>query len=419
MLTEGQVLRLKGWILAVPEDFREGRSWLNYLLGMCYGEGGEFVTAQPYLQAALKQFRDEASESGETAALVALAYQAIGRHDFEQAADFLKQILQRPLSPYESVRAHINHAWLMLYRNDWAQVDADTAKAMHIALSSEDPGAINVLARQLTTPLVLGEQGIEPIEHYHKTVLAGLGTGGSVVRAGALAVLSHIQWLRGDLEKGVEYARASRALSRQLGGLVWMDLDWDIVLLADALIQADYATFERRWRGRVPVYEDEVSAARQWLVAYLYLQGRALWMQERWDDLHELAGRASVTEIDFEPPESFVARQMFAALLSLHEGDYKQAETILLEAEAVQQRFRGGRAFFDVRFLLAHLYLAWDRPEHALGVLQPLLTTLARQGAPGFVLKEGRYVAPLLRMAVEHDVQPAFAGAALRLFGLH
>jgi ATP/maltotriose-dependent transcriptional regulator MalT/class 3 adenylate cyclase len=417
MLTEGQVLRLKGWILAVPESLREGRSWLNYLLGMCYGEGGDFVTAQPYLQAALKQFRDEASESGETAALVALAYHAIGRHDFEQAADLLKQILERPLSAYESVRAHINHAWLMLYRNNWAQVDADTAKAMHIALSSEDHGAINVLAHQLTTPLILGEQGIEPIEHYHQTVLAGIGEGLSVVRAGALAVLSQIQWLRGDLEKGVENARASRELSRQLGGLVWMDMGWDMVLLADALIQADYATFERRWRGRVPVYE--VTAARQWLVLYLYFQGRALWMHERWDDLHELARRASVTEIDFEPPESIIARQMFAALLSLHEGGYKQAETILLEAAAVQQRFRAVRVFFDVRFLLAHLYLAWGRPEDALGVLQPLLTTLAQQGAPGFILQEGRYVAPLLRLAVEHDVVPAFAEQALRLFDLH
>jgi ATP/maltotriose-dependent transcriptional regulator MalT/class 3 adenylate cyclase len=414
MLREGQALRLKGWILAVPEDVREERSWLNYLLGMCYGEGGDFVTSQPYLQTALQQFKDEANESGETAARVALAYHAIGRHNFEEAADYLRQILERPLSAYESVRVHINHAWIMLYRNDWAQVDADTAKAMHIALSSEDPGAISVLARQLTPPLVLGAQGIGPIEQYHQTVLAGLGEGVSVVRAGTLAALAHLQLLRGDLEKAVEISRASRALSRQLGGLVWMDMGSDAVLLTEALIREDYATFERRWQGRLPEYEE--TAVRQWLIIYLYSQGRALWMQERWDELLEIAGRPSVTEIDFEPPESMIARQMFAALVSLHEGDYKKGETILLEAAAVQERFRAVRIFFDVRFLLAHLYLAWGRPESALGVLGPLLALLAKQGAPGFILQEGRYVMPLLQLAMAHDVQPALAEQALRLF---
>jgi LuxR family maltose regulon positive regulatory protein len=416
MLTEGQTLRLRGWILALPEDVREPRPWINYLLGMCFGEVGDLVTAQPHLQTALQQFRDVEIQAGETAALVALVYHAMGRHDFEQGGDLLQQVLARPLSPYERVRAHISHAWLMLYRNNWAQVDADTARAMRIALASQDPGAINVLARQLTTPLILGEQGIGPIERYHRTILADLSESVSVVKAGTLAVLSNIQMLRGNLEQAVDNARQARAISQQLGGLVWMDMGWDMVLLADALIHADYTTFERRWRARLPVYEG--TAARQWLIVYLYLQGRTLWMQERWDDLHELTRRASVTEIDFEPPESFIARQMIAALLSLHEGDYKQAETILLEAAAGQQRARHVRGWFDVRFLLAYLYLEWGRSEDALAVLRPLLTTLTQQGTPGFVLQEGRYVVPLLRLAVEHSVQPAFAEEVLRLFDL-
>ena len=238
-----------------------------------------------------------------------------------------------------------------------------------------------------------------------------------MVRAGALSVLCGIQWLRGDLEKAVADARASRALSQQLGGLVWNDIGWDIVLLAEAQLRADYATFERRWGARLPAYEG--TAARQWLIPYLFFQGRTLWMQQRWDELHELARRASVTEIDFEPPESHIGRRMFVALLSLHEGDHRQAETTLLEAAAIQKRFRAVRVFFDVRFLLAHLYLAWPRPGDALGVLDPLLTMLARQGAPGFILQEGRYVMPLLQLAVEHDVQPALAEPALRLFDLN
>ena len=302
----------------------------------------------------------------------------------------------------------------MLYRNDWAQVDTDVEQAIRIALSSEDRGALNVLAQQLTTPLVLSDRGMEPIELYHRTVLDGLGEDISIVRAGACAVLGGIKWLRGELVTAAENAREARVLSQELGGLVWNDIGWDLVLLGEALLRADYAAFERRWRARLPAYEG--TAARQWLVNYLYLRGRTLWIQERWDELYDSAGRASDTEIDFEPPESVIARQMFAALLSLHEGDFKQAETILLEVADVQERFRAVRIFFDVRFLLAHLYVAWGRPESALGVLGPLLAVLAEQDAPGFVLQEGRYVAPLLRLAVEKDVQPEFAGRTLGYF---
>ena len=416
MLTEGQTLRLRRWILALPEDVRVQRPWLHYLLGMCLGEVGDFITAQPHLQTALKQFRDGQNQAGETATLVALAYHTIGSHDFEQATFFLGQVLQRPLSPYESVRAHINHAWLMLYQNNWAQVDADTARAMRVARASEDPGAINVLARQLTTPLILGEQGIGPIERYHQRVLAGLGESVSVVKAGTLAVLSNIQMLRGNLEQAVANARQARAISRQLGGLVWMDMAWDQVLLAEALVHEDYNTYERHWLARLPAYEG--TAARQWLIIYLYFQGRALWMQQRWDDLTELTMRANATEIDFEPPESFIAREMLATLASLRAGQYKRAESILLEAIAVQQRARHVRIFFDVRFLLSHLYLERNRPEDALTILRPLLTMLAQQEAPGFVLQEGQYLVPLLRLAVKHDVQPAFAEEVLRLFDL-
>lgn len=414
MVTEGHVLRLRRWILSLPEDFRAGRPGLNYLLGMCYGEVGDFVQAAPHLHKALQGFREAGDEDGETAALVALAYHAIGRHDFEPATGYLQQILERPLSPYERVRAHINRAWLMLYQDDWAQVDADASKAMQLALSSRDPGAINVLAHQLTTPLVLGEGGIEPIERYHRTVLDGVGPSAPVVRAGTMAVLSQLQWLRGDLEAAVANAREARTLSRQLGGLVWMDMGWDSVLLSDALVREDYAAHERRWRERVPVYEN--TGARQWLIVYLYLHGRVLSMQARWEDLRELAGRARTTEIDFEPPESFIARGMFAALLALNAKDYEQAEKVLLEALVGQKRARHVRIFFDVRFLLAHLYLAWGRPGDALATLGPALHASAEAGAPGLVLQEGPFVMPLLELAVEHDVHADFAREVLDLF---
>ncbi|MDX1688458.1 MAG: LuxR C-terminal-related transcriptional regulator, partial [Candidatus Promineifilaceae bacterium] len=414
MLAEGQSARVAGWLSAFPEDFLRQRPWLNYLKGMCYADGGDFVRAAPLLEQARRQFGEKGVEEGETATMVSLVYASIARHDFARAAELIDKVLARPLSPYERVRAHINRAWLMLYQNRWDVVDSDIAEATEITLTSEDVGAINVMAQQLTAPLVLGRRGIGPVRRYHETILAGLGDEPSVVRAGTVAALSNIKLLQGEIEEAVKMAREARAMSVQFGGLVWMDMAWDQVLLADALIGADYATFEGRWQARLAAYEE--TAARQWLIVYLYLLARAQWMKGDEEQVRALARRAEATEIALEPPESLIARQMFAALLALQTGEYRKAETLLLDAVRGQERARHVRIFFDARFMLAHLYLAWERPDDALAILQPLLATLSQEGAPGLALQEGPYVLPLLELAAERGIEPAFVQNLLRLF---
>ena len=142
-------------------------------------------------------------------------------------------------------------------------------------------------------------------------------------------------------------------------------------------------------------------------------QARALWIQQRWDELRQIDDQVRATHIDFEPPESHIARQMMTVLLALQGHRLGEAETVLHEAVAAQRHARQSRGFSDARFLLAHLYRISRRPEDAVGVLGPLLATLAREGTPGWILQEGRYTIPLLRLAIEHNLQPAFAEQVL------
>jgi DNA-binding CsgD family transcriptional regulator len=104
---------------------------------------------------------------------------------------------------------------------------------------------------------------------------------------------------------------------------------------------------------------------------------------------------------------------MMTALMALHGQRLSEAETVLCKAAAAQRHARQSRGFFDARFLLAHLYRVSRRPEEALGVLRPLLATLAQEDTPGWILQEGRYTIPLLRLAIEHDLQTAFAERVL------
>lgn len=414
LLAEGQIERLHEWILALPEDFAARRPWLNYLMGMCRAEEGEFLESERYLEKALQQFREEGNQEGETKALSGLAYCASGRHNFEQVARLLDQVLEKPLSPGERVRSLMGRVWLMYYQENWAQVDLDTTTAMQIALSTDDPDAIAQLARTLTPGLMVSNQGLGPIERYHRAILSRLDERPSMVRAGTLAALGLIGALRGDRGQAVEMAREAHELSARFGGLLYMDVMCDLVLLTEALALEDYAAFERRWQARESAYEQ--TGARQWLILYLHAQAAALWLQGRGEELRALVERVEGTEIASEPPESIAARQLILSMWRLHEGAYQKAEAILLDVVDAQRRSRAARGWLDARFLLAHLYLEWKRPEDALALMKPLLTELGQRKIPGYAFLQGPHVVPLLRLAVENDVQVEVAIKALAMF---
>jgi LuxR family maltose regulon positive regulatory protein len=413
LLQQGLIDRVQNWIMTLPALVREQRPWLNYLLGMCYSNRGDFVAAQSCLELALQQFEASGEEDAQTAALTELSQAIGGQHDLKSATELLERLLPRSLTPFQKVRAHMNRAWLALYQNDWTRADAETQTAMQVTLTSEDWDALNVLAHQLRSPLLLGAQGIPPIERYCQKVLAGLDEGTTVIHAGTYALLGYIHFLRGNLDEALETARQAQHVSQQLGGFVWMEMEPDQVILNHALIRADYAAYERYWQAHLPAYER--GGLRQWLICYTYMLGRALWLQDRQTEARALAERMAATEITNEPPESQIARNMMTALLALFDGRFKEAEAILQDSITIQQRARQSRGFGDARFLLAYLYREWQRPADALAVLQPLLAECEQQGTPGWILQEGAYVVPLLQLAVAQNVHPDFAQATLQL----
>jgi LuxR family maltose regulon positive regulatory protein len=413
LLQQGLIDRVQKWITALPASLLKERPWLNYLLGLCHNNRGDFVIAQSRLQLALHQCEARGEQNGQSAFLAELAQAEVGQHDFQAATARLDVLLSRSLTPFQQVRGHVNRAWLALYQNDWARVDSETEAAMRVALSSEDWDALNVLAHQLRPPLMLGVRGIPPFEHYCQQVLVGLDQDTTVVQAGTFALLGVIHFLRGRLNEAVEAARQAQRVSRKLGGFVWMEMDIDTVFLSDALIQADYAAHERYWQARLPAYEQ--GGLRQWLICYLYWQGRALWLQKRQTEVSALTVRIAATEITNEPPESQIARNMMTALLALSQQRFKEAEAILHESIAIQKSARHSRFFCDARLLLAYVYREWRRPEDALTVLEPLLAECEQQQTPGWILQEGAYVVPLLQLAAERNVQPKFAQMVLQL----
>lgn len=413
LLEVGLLDRLQSWLEAIPDGVRERRPWSNYLLAMCYSDRGDFSSALPHLHLAEQQFAAGSDEVGETATLAALAYAYMGLHDFDRVARYLSGLLQRPLSPYEEVRTRINRAWLAVFQNDWDEVDAEVEQAIHIALEADDRGAFNVLAHQLREPLTLGARGVTLIEYYCRTVLERVDEEMSVVHAGSYALLGAIHLLRGELDQALNKARQAAKISRQLGGFSWLEMEVDRVELGFALIRGRYDVHEGYWQERLPSYE--TTGLRQWLICYLFQRARALWLQDRRHDLRRLAERASVTQVDHEPPESHLFRYAIQSLVSMIDGDPEAAEIALQTAIGLQAQSRQSRFFGDPRLLLARLFRDRRRLQDALAVLKPLLREWAETNTPGWLLQEGHYVIPLLRLAEAEGLETDFARHTLSL----
>jgi tetratricopeptide (TPR) repeat protein len=134
------------------------------------------------------------------------------------------------------------------------------------------------------------------------------------VQAGAYLLLGVINFLRGQLDEALQLATRARKISRQLGGFVYLDLGIDLIFLYNALIRADYGAFERYWRNHLPRYE-QLRGVRQWLACYLYMQGRALWLQDRLAEAQEIHARMVAAERPQDIPENHIVRAMMSGLL--------------------------------------------------------------------------------------------------------
>ena len=106
-------------------------------------------------------------------------------------------------------------------------------------------------------------------------------------------------------------------------------------------------------------------------------------------------------------------------LIEITQQRYAAAEAALRQAIASEPAVYLASLFCSAAPLLAHVALTRQRPQEALTAFAPLLTTCATLDTPGRIMLEGPYVLPLLRLAVEHDVQAPFAQRILDIMTAH
>jgi ATP/maltotriose-dependent transcriptional regulator MalT len=320
--------------------------------------------------------------------------------------------VEKPLRPERQAFAHINRAWVAVYAGPWALAGTEVSAAIQAARSSAHPDALTALALQLRALLLFAPGAMEPVERYCQWVLARSEGSAGPVQAGAYSLMGALYLLQARLEESSRATERARAISKRLGGFVFLDMEIDYVYGYQALIRADYRAMEHELRKRLPLYEG-MQGYRQWLACALLGLGRILWLEDRLEEAHEVYAQMVAAEVPQDLPENHFARAILGSLLAFADGQVAVAETGLRRALGLQERAPYTHMFGNAGLLLACLYLRRNQPQDAMAQFRPLLADYEQRGVPGLMLAEGASIIPLLRRCVEEGFHTSVANRLL------
>jgi ATP/maltotriose-dependent transcriptional regulator MalT len=170
------------------------------------------------------------------------------------------------------------------------------------------------------------------------------------------------------------------------------------------LARADYAALEQNW----PELWSWLGETDTWQARrndFLYIRGRALWLQGRLAEAGQVCEQMAGYELYREHRANTL---MMRGLLALGQHDLAAAEACYRQAVEVQAETRltlPGHA----RLGLAAVYWAGSQRQAALAQLAAGLAEIERRKMPGLALQEGPGLVPLLEAAVRAEIYPDLA----------
>ncbi|NWG19554.1 MAG: hypothetical protein HXY39_04425 [Chloroflexi bacterium] len=415
LLKEGYTSGLRRLIEELPQSIRDQRPWLILLLGADAAHRGHYEMSRPILEQALHRFESINDPLGEGEALVELGEVYTCLAQVQPALPVLQRSLGYTIPLHRKIKSTVNLSWIAYYQQDWPQCEAYLEAILADVGASGDHKAYYSIISSLGPHAVFGNIGMAPIEALCRRALTLFGDDLSPIAAGSLAYLGYIELLQGNIEQACAIASRARAFCNQLGDFAHLHLFIDHVHLTSALIQGDYTRFDEEFSAILPRIE-QVLTYRQWLVCYRYLAGRAALLQGDLDKARYIYRQMMTHEEPYDLPEIHVAAPLMAGLGALAEERFAHAEEHLRDAVARQRHTRNTLLITNAQLSLAQLYLAWQRPNDALPLLDQTLAEMAQRAMPGILLQEGPVIIPILKRRDIHALQPTLIDSALAIF---
>ena len=408
---------LAGWVRALPPPVREAHpDLLSPLINRALFEG-ELEEAQSLQERLLQVYEATGDEEAQGLALAALALIALLQADLARAERLIHRALAYPLPPLHLAQLRMVRAWLGLLRSDWTRAEADLEAALAVVRRCGEPLVWLMLALLLKQPFAVLPGGLERIERFCRQATAFVEDPISLLPLAVGELMAFVHLWRGRLEQAAQAGEGALALREQVGSPAFLGVDAATLAAVAHAARGDYAAAGRFFEVLRPQVEAIPLLNQVLKTSLLYLRGRVLWSQGRWEKARQLYARMCAAAGPGEWPAAPVLRLMMRGLLEMAEGRYAEAGRSLREAASLERQVRLSTLYGSARLLLARLYVEWDRPQDALAELRPVLAACEREGTPGLILQEGAVIVPVLRLAVERGVHVPFTAHLLHLLG--
>ncbi len=417
LLRRGMLDTLYGWLQVLPESVVEAHPHLLYLVGLCLWGSGRLGAARRWLEGALRGFEGVSDEMGQGCVLADMAVCAFLQADFERSAELFNRALELPLSVHSRIQSLMGRAGLMLIWERWSQAMADFEAAERLAASSADPNLLRLPLVRLSPVYAFLPGGMERMEHICRLAREIFGDQISPTRVIVEEYTALLHLWQGRPAEAVRVGELALSLRERLGGGVpFVGMDAAAMVLDAYVALGDYAAAERYIEPMLN-HIKQSPLAETMMAAFLFEAGRVYWLQGRLEEARRIYAQMCAVENPREWPMAAGFRARMAGMVALSEKRYGAAEQQFRIAVAVEQRERVSLLWGSARVPLAYFYLVRRQPAQALQVLKPLLVESERRGILSLVISNGHIVIPLLRLAVEREVQAPFASRLLDILG--
>jgi ATP/maltotriose-dependent transcriptional regulator MalT len=302
--------------------------------------------------------------------------------------------------------------WQMIYEADPAQTADLLDRALSLTLKANDPVAFNAVAPLLNLHPAFLPNGIDRLERYCREVLARFGDGSGLLQACTHSTLSYTQMLSGSMEPAFQEAEKALAITRRIGNYPFSEGQAHYVLGVCMAVRGNHAGLAEHWTALLP-WVEQTPAMQRFLVAILYVIGRAAWIQHKFDQARQVEARIATIINPAELPEVTDTRCLMHALVAISDRRYDDAESALRPALQIEKRVKHAKFFGSAQTLLAYLNLQKKKKAVALAQFEVVLAGCMQARMPGIILQETAIAVPLLHLAVEHRSYADFAQGLL------
>ena len=410
LIQQGWANLVRRWIRQLPTPLVDQRPRLAYWLGASAFADWEMIEAKRWLTQARAGLREQGHQAEETTALVDLALCLAAMTLNEEAAQYLAEIGERPLTLPQQIQVATTKLYLA-----WERADAPKVLTIVLAIIAEvekkpEPAALAVLAVAMHYPWLMEPGGLPVIERLAK-LYQRHATQNPMLEAMAHVWHSRGARLRGDWEKTIAEMAKAQAISRSLGGSfnITSESGDNGVCLVFLGREAEAEVAMAEWLTELRA---QTSWGQVWSALAYYLFACALWHQGRYRECEVLYQEMLAAINPAQRAYSPMLREMVRGLLQLAAGNYAAAAETFAAASthphAMPSYVRHAQT------MLAHAYHLQGKNDLALEVFTPVLAGYAAEQTPGAIRYMGpRLVEPLLALAVNHNLYPDFARGIL------